>query len=94
MIVMVNIVSTLSSPLSEFMKSLPEHYIKNDDLQLGNKSWKDIEPKVRALASENNALLKQLKALTRYGPHLGQYATVKHRTNCPPLRRRQKSPRS
>ncbi|MDQ3014510.1 MAG: hypothetical protein M3Q73_01450 [bacterium] len=64
MITMANIVSTLEAPLSEFMKTVPEHYVLNDDIKLGNKTWAEVEPKVRALAAEHNAKIETLEGIT------------------------------
>ncbi|MBX4197726.1 hypothetical protein KW782_00120 [Candidatus Parcubacteria bacterium] len=64
MIVMANIVSTLAASLSDFMKSLPEQYIENDDIKLGDKTWKDFEPKVRELAEGHKAKIETIEGIT------------------------------
>jgi phosphomannomutase len=64
MVTIANTVSKIPEKLSEFLRSLPAHYTKNDDLKLGDKKWADIEPKVHELAKAYNATVETLEGIT------------------------------
>jgi phosphomannomutase len=64
MIKVANIVSGLKMKLSEFIQTLPEQYIKNDDIKLGQKKWSDIEPGIQQLAKSKNAKIETREGMT------------------------------
>ncbi|MBA3551019.1 hypothetical protein H0W32_02325 [Patescibacteria group bacterium] len=64
MIQIANIVSKLPSHLAEYRKSLPPQDLVNEEMKLGDKTWKDMEPKIMEFAKHKGGIIETREGIT------------------------------
>jgi phosphomannomutase len=64
MLEVANTLSAIKEPLSEFRASLPPHEMLSAAIELGNKKWSDVEPKILAFAESKGGKIERREGIT------------------------------
>lgn len=64
MIQVANIVSKLDTGLTEYRQSLPPQELVNEEMKLGDKTWKDMEPKILEFAQSKGGKIETREGVT------------------------------